>query len=579
MTELPRMRRVVARAVTLISPKTIKITFPYSSKDVGNVKTLSSRKYHPDPPKHWTAPLCIESVEKLQKWGFELSSDLKEFLTKSKLHVNDVQEVEVPGLKMKLFPFQKKGVSFANRRKGEMLNGDEMGLGKTAQTLAYFQLYPKLRPIIIVCPAHLKFMWQNEIQKWLSCPNIHTQIISGQDTEQDIIGDISIINYDILPELTEKQPTGRMLRDSKTGEWIIPEMKRVVLKGTGWGNKLGEIKAQILVLDEAHYIKNNKASRTKAVKKLAKKIPGIFALSGTLIINRPEELYNAINLVDPTLFPSAWKFKMRYCGAYRNKYGWVTSGASNTKELHDKLVNTIMIRRLKKDVLSELPPKRRSILPLQLDNQKEYRTAEDDFLTWLKEEKGEEAAKRASQVQALAKIEALKQLTIKGKMKQCIEWIENFLDSNGKLVVFCTHRKTVNDLMEKFGEIAVKVDGSVTGLKRQQAVDRFQSDEQIRLFVGNIKAAGVGITLTAASSVAFLELGWSPGEHDQAEDRIHRIGQKAQSINIYYLLAAGTIEEKIAKLLDRKRKVLSAVLDGKDVEEASLLSELMEEMK
>ena len=159
-------------------------------------------------------------------------------------------------------------------------------------------------------------------------------------------------------------------------------------------------------------------------------------------------------------------------------------------------------------------------------------------------------------------------------MKNVNVWIQNFLETDEKLVVFCTHKFVIEELMEEFKEIAVKIDGSVTGENRQKAVDEFQTNDKIRLFVGNVQAAGVGITLTAASNLVFIELGWSPMMHDQAEDRIHRIGQK-NSVMIYYLLAANTIEEKIAKLLDSKRKVVDAILDGVETEQASLLSELM----
>jgi len=227
-------------------------------------------------------------------------------------------------------------------------------------------------------------------------------------------------------------------------------------------------------------------------------------------------------------------------------------------------------------VLQDLPDKIYTYMPMELDNQKTYRKAEKDFIRFVKEHRGEKAAKKASNAQALAEIEGLKQLAVQGKMKQGIEWIKNLIDTNGKLVVFAVHKFVIDALMEEFGDIAVKVDGSVSGADREKAVDAFQNDEGVRLFVGNIQAAGVGLTLTAASTVAFLELPWTPGDLSQAEDRCHRIGQK-DSVNIYYLLASGTIEEEIAKLIDRKRKVLDAVLDGRQTEEESLLSELMKE--
>ena len=374
---------------------------------------------------------------------------------------------------------------------------------------------------------------------WMEDPKV--QILSGTKVNTPLIGEIIIINYDILKP---------------------------------WWGKLQEIKAKVLITDECHYFKNNKAQRTKAIKALGKKIPHILCLSGTPIVNRPMEGFNALKLIDPGVVGSFWDFAYRYCGAHHTGFGWDFNGASNTAELHHKLTNTVMIRRKKSDVLKDLPDKARSFLPLELSNEKEYRKAEQNFIHWLRENKGEKAAEKASNAEALAEIEVMKQLAVKGKMKQAIEWIKDFLDVDGKLVVFATHKFVIQELMDVFGDKAVKIDGSVATEKRQGIVERFQTDDSIRLFIGNIKAAGVGITLTAASNVAFLELPWTPGELIQAEDRCHRIGQK-NAVNIHYLMAINTIDQEIALMLDSKRKVLDAVLDGAAPEEGSLITELM----
>ena len=332
--------------------------------------------------------------------------------------------------------------------------------------------------------------------------------------------------------------------------------------------------AEGVLVHNCHYYMNNSAQRTKAIKMLGKNIPHILALSGTPIVNRPIEAFNAINLINPDLFPNQWEYAHYFCGAKHNGFGWDFNGATHTKELHQRLVETIMIRRLKKDVLTELPDKVKSFVPVELSNNKEYRKAETNFIDYIRSTKGNLAAMKASYAQTLASIEGLKQLAAKGKMSQAIDWIRNFLDVDGKLVVFATHKFVIDILMTEFGEIAVKIDGSVSANERQKAVDDFQNKDKVRLFVGNIQAAGVGITLTASSNVVFLELPWTPAALVQAEDRIHRIGQK-DTANIYFLLATGTIEEKIAALLDKKSKVLNSVLDGKDTDQDSLLSELI----
>ncbi len=539
----------------------IKITFSFNFDDLDKVKSLSERKYHPEG-KYWTTPLKMQTVESLKNWGFELDQELKDYLKKTKVHVDQVSEIEIPGLRKTLYPFQKRGVAFIEAKDGRVLIGDEMGLGKTMQALGWLQLHPELRPAIIVVPASLKLNWAKEAHTWMARPRI--QILSGTNPSTKLKGELIIINYDIL---SNKYKTVI----NKKGKQV-----EVEIPYTGWIDFLLDYQPMILIIDEVHLIKTSKAKRTKAVMKLGRRIPHVLALSGTPIVNRPIEIYNTIKLIDPTIMPPRFEFAMKYCGAKNNGFGWDFSGATNTKELHEKLSNTIMIRRKKVDVLPDLPNKMRSYIPMELDNKEEYQFAEDNFIAFVRGRKGEEAAERASNAQALVEIGALKQLAVQGKMKQAIGWIQNFLDVGGKLVVFTVHKFVIDQLMDKFGDIAVKIDGSVTGINRSRSVSDFQTNSAIRLFVGNVKAAGVGITLTASSNVAFLELPWTPGEVVQAEDRVHRIGQ-SNNVCIHYLLAAGTIEEKIASLIDRKRKILDAVLDGKDTEDQSLLSELMKE--
>ncbi len=326
-------------------------------------------------------------------------------------------------------------------------------------------------------------------------------------------------------------------------------------------------------MDEVHFIKNPKAKRTKACKKLAKACEQVIGLSGTPIVNKPVEFFNALNLIEPSIFNSWWGYVHKYCGAKRNRFGLDTSGSSNTEELNT-LVSTIMIRRLKKNVLTELPDKIRTVMPLELDNKSQYEYAQDDFINYLKEKKGGAAVKKAKNAETLVRLEALKQLVVKGKMKAIKRWIQDYLEGNDKLVVFCVHLNVITWLKDQFQDIYVEVTGNVTGKDRDKAVEDFQNDPSKRLFLGN-KAAGVGLTLTAANATCTIELPWSPGDCDQQEDRVHRIGQEADSVSAFYLVGKNTIEEDIMQLLDKKRKVLDAVLDGKVTEETSLLTELV----
>ena len=522
--------------VKKLDNETMEIRFKFDSELLQLVKSLPGRRFHPDK-KYWTASITVDSIKKLEDAGFIIDTELEELL-----HQAEEMEkgIEVPGLKKQLFPFQKVGVAFIEKRNGRALIADEMGLGKTIQAAAWLQLHPEKRPAIILCPASLKLNWAKEIRETLSTKD-KVQILQGTKP-YPITGSIIIINYDIL---------------------------------NSWVETLRAIHPQVLIIDEMHYVKNSSAIRTKATKKLAKGVPHIIALTGTPIVNRPVEGFNIFQILDRNLFPNFWTYAHRYCGARHNGFGWDFSGATNKEELNQILTSTIMIRRRKADVLKDLPEKLYSFVPMELANETEYRIAEEEFIEYLQDVKGKEAAEKAKKAEHLVKIEALKQLAVKGKMKQAINWIKDFIEDGSKLVVFAVHKEVIDQLMKEFKEIAVKIDGSTPIPERHKAVEAFQSSPNIKLFIGNIQAAGVGLTLTAASAVAFLELPWTPGELQQAEDRCHRIGQK-NAVNIYYLLAENSVEYKLAKLLDKKKEVLSAVIDGKVVDEKSLITELIE---
>jgi len=519
--------------------RVIKITFPYDVQLLHHVRSLFGRQWH-NQAKCWSAPLSIDNIKQLQEWGFNIDPRLYQAIQESELKTQRAVSLPTKDFKGELYPFQKQGVEFLEKTNGRALIADEMGLGKTVQALAWLHIHPEKRPAIIVVPASLKLNWKKEAERWLHNPKI--EVLQGSNTRK-LRGDVIIINYDILHN------------------WLDP---------------LREINPKVLITDECHYYKSNKAKRTKAVKLLAKAVDHFIALSGTPIVNKPIEAYNALRLINYDLFKNFRHFADRYCNPKWNGFGMSYEGASNTQELHDLLKSTVMIRRLKKDVLPELPEKTRSFFPLQLTNQSEYTKADNDLIQFLRETKGNAAARKAIFAEALTRIEVLKQLAVKGKLEEAINWISDFLEVENKLVVFATHKFVIDTLIERFKGIAVKIDGSCTPNERQRAVESFQNDANIHLFVGNIQAAGVGITLTASSNVAFLELPWTPGALVQAEDRCHRIGQK-DNVNIYYLLATGTIEDTIAALLDRKRKTLDAVLDGIETDQESLLTELIKQ--
>lgn len=515
--------------------KLIKIAFSYETATIFKVRNLIGSRYFPER-KIWIAPLYVETLNKLSAMGFTLDKRLHQFIKQSKQKATNLTIKKIKGLKGEPFPYQYAGISFIEQHHGRALVADEMGLGKTLQALAWCQMHRNKVPVLIITPASLKLNWVNELSLWL--PNVNYEILSGKKTWKPT-ADFIIINYDILPS---------------------------------WVDTIKDLNVQVMITDECHYYKNNSSKRTKAVKKIGKNIPHIIALSGTPIVNRPIEAFNAINLINPEIFPSFIDYTRRYCNAKYNGYGWDYNGASNTQELHEILSGTLMIRRLKKDVLKDLPEKLYSFVPLELtqEGKEEYNMAEDQFINYLSDNYGAERAMKALSAEVLVQYAELKKLAVKGCLKESIAWIRDFLDVDGKLVVFAVHKFVIEELMKEFGNVAVKIDGSVSIENRQKAIEKFQNDDSCRLFVGNIKAAGVGITLTASSNVAFLELPWTPGELRQAIDRVHRIGQK-NCVNVHYLFAINTIMDKIARLIDQKQKIIDSVLDGKDIDNQDLM--------
>lgn len=526
---------------------------------LGLVKSLPGRKYVSNQ-RAWYVPIELSSLDKLRKWGFLLSSDLLININKKeKPKPSPIIKEKIKQDKKyeKLYSFQKKGVEAIDNFNGRILIADEMGLGKTVQALTWLRLHPELRPALIIMPGSLKLNWYKEIQNWMS-PKEKVHIVNGRYNNVNKIekeASIYLANYDILYSRQKDKKD-----ENKTKVVARPD--------------LVEIGFNTIIVDECHNIKNSKTNKSKAVKQFTKKADNIIALSGTPILNKPIEFYPILNILDPTSFSSFWNFAHSYCAPYHNGFGWVFNGATNTSELNKILKEKIMVRNLKKDVMKDLPNKITSVIPFSISNQKTYENAEKDIISWIKENEGKEKAEKAQNALVLVQFEKLKQLASAGKTAMVEQWLEDYLSTDQKIVLFATHYEIIDYWYNKYKNIAVKFDGRDSFFVRDKAVEEFQNNSGIKIFIGNIKAAGAGITLTAANSVAFLELGWTPGEHLQAEDRIHRIGQTSESVNIFYLIADGTVELDIMELLDKKKNNLNKVLDGKEAQKESLLTEL-----
>ena len=536
----------------------IKLQFLFSPTTAQRVKTLPKARYRKSKRlPYWIVPKTEQILRKLDLWGFQLDDELFTLLDNidQQKQLQKIK-VDVPGLNDTLLPYQRDGVAFIEYMDGRALIGDEMGLGKTLQALAWVKMRgQEALPVTVICPSSVKYTWADEIKKWTDFTvHVADGFVDGVDPKVD--ADVIVVNYDILSDRKVKK-----------------EGKAVTLKKSGWEHWIKKRKTTII--DECHKIKNLQTKRTKATRRLGKKSRYCIALSGTPITSRPVEIYSTVSMLVPSLFKTKHDFGKRYCNAKKLPWGansWDYSGASNTRELNRLLTRHVMIRRLKANVL-DLPPKERIAVPFPLANKEEYERTEKRYLNEMKKK----ASERETAVQ-LKRIEHLKQLAVNGKAQQAIKWITDFLETEDKIVLFTTHQATLDWLMKKLSDYnPVKIDGRTTG-DRQKIVTHFQTDPDCRVFIGNLEAAGSGITLTKANTVAFLELGWTPGDHGQAEDRVHRITQKRQ-VTIYYLVAKDSVEESIVKLLDNKRQILGEVLDGKDAEEIVLLRELIKEFE
>jgi len=550
------------RTAILAKDGLIEIRFPFSSDLIDIIKTLEGRRYH-SQERLWTAPPSKANIKKLAGQYFELCPKLSAMVAPA-IKEKDPAPTIIPGLKTELKPFQAEGVVAVDELfSGRALIGDDMGLGKTVQAIAWLQIHKKARPAVVLCPASIKEMWARKIGEWMT--DERTVILSGKpgkasETKEKAVvgkgnpaGPIYILNYDII---------GNKLvisyRDDGT------KVKKEVA-GTGWVDWLIENGIHAVVVDEGHYLKSGKKSaRGVGGIKLMKAAEFCLVLSGTPIENRPAEFWPVLNALKPHLFRDFFKFGKRYCGAVNNGFGWSFKGATNLQELNAMLRETVMIRRLKKDVLKDLPPKQRVVVPLAIDD--------TCWKTYIEAEK--EVACAESKFLAITKLIKLQQAAVRAKLKSALDWVADFLESDEKLIVFAHHHFVVDAIRHRFDKVTkiAEVTGRTVGSKQEQE-DLFQNDPGCRLFIGS-KSATEGLTLHAASNVAFFEFFETPGKMAQAEDRAHRIGQ-VDSVTSWFLIAAETIEEDNAALLDKKLQVLKAVLDDEIADETELITELL----
>ncbi|XP_006207338.2 SWI/SNF-related matrix-associated actin-dependent regulator of chromatin subfamily A-like protein 1 isoform X1 [Vicugna pacos] len=437
--------------------------------------------------------------------------------------VADIPEADLSGVDSKLvsslLPFQRTGVNFAIAKRGRLLLADDMGLGKTIQAICIVAYYQKEWPLLVVVPSSVRFTWEQAFRRWL--PSLRPDRINVVVTGKDCLtaGLVNIVSFDLLSKLERQLKTP----------------------------------FKVVIIDESHFLKNIKTARCRAAMPLLKVAKRVILLSGTPAMSRPAELYTQILAVKPTFFPQFHAFGLRYCGAKRMPWGWDYSGSSNLGELKLLLEEAVMLRRLKCDVLSQLPAKQRKMVVVAPGQISAGTRAALDAMA------KEMTTKDKTKQQQKEALILFFNRTAEAKIPSVIEYILDLLESGREKFLVFAHHKVVLDAITKQLERKrvqhIRIDGSTPSADREDLCQQFQQSQGHAVAVLSITAANMGLTFSSAELVVFAELFWNPGVLIQAEDRVHRIGQ-LNSVGIHYLVARGTADDYLWPLIQEKIKVL-----------------------
>ncbi len=496
------------------------------------------------PEKIYIEKLLVEKEKSYHIWGkfFDKDSISEFWIPKSALiKSHTIDKVDIDYTKYNHRPplsHQKEAIEklVGSRR---FILADDMGLGKTTSTIIA-ALETGAKKILIICPASLKINWQREIENY-SDRSVFISEGKKFSTESDFV----IVNYDILKNFHD-------LKDSEN-------------------SLLNQSDFELVILDEAHMVSNAQAQRTKIINHFVKKIKRVWLLTGTPMTSRPMNYYNLLSIIESPVAQNWMAYAIRYCQGYQFMAGkrkvWNVQGASNLEELKDRTSKQIL-RRLKEEVL-DLPDK--IITPVYLrTSSKEYKDLMGEYYEWLDNRK-EESSSLTIQFSKLMKV---RKVIANEKVRQTIEFAENIIEQGKKVIIFTNFTDTLQLIHNHFGKQSVYLDGSCNKVQRQYAVDQFQDNEKIKVFVGNLKAAGVGLTLTAAEVVIMNDLSFVPAEHAQAEDRAYRYGQK-NNVLVYYPIFENTIEGAIYDILNKKKKIIGTVMGDEVSDSIDVVEEIL----
>ncbi len=506
----------------------IFVSFPYSEGMVRAIKTIPSARWDASSRRWYfpSRPLYASLVKDFGlKYGFMIDPNIARLTEKPKVKILD---------RSKLYTHQPEAVDFIHGTNGTCILADDMGVGKTLEALWYAK-EANLKKILIVSPASVVYKWRDEVTTWLERESHVIQSTKDGVSSSDII----IVSYDLLWRLS---------------------------------NEFEKLRFDLAIADECHFVKTRDAKRSEAFRRIHSDRK--LFLSGTPFLNRPVELFNILNMIDPGEWSSWYNYAVRYCNGHTEDFGsrrvFVANGSSNEEELKLR-VSPIMIRRTKMEVAQYLPELTRVVVPVDITNRTEYNKARRDLKTWLQEHG------KDGKVTALTKLTHLRMIVGSGKVKSAVELALRALDSNPqrKVVIYAHHREVVRALFPEFKDYGVAtIRGEDSQIERAKTIESFQNKINPRVLIVT-SAGGMGIDLYRADTIIFAEREWSASLEEQIESRLHRTGQKS-AVTAYYLVARGTIDEYISELVQHKRDLFDSII-GSDKIEQYILDKLGKE--
>lgn len=553
----------------------IYISVPYERVIIKAIKQIPAVSWDSDK-KSWRAPMS--SIRNVIDWAQKFEVEVEQEVLKEASRVEEKMselieasrstdsDIKIENINGELLPYQKAGVAYASNARRTFI-ADEMGLGKTVQSIATIDYVHDSYPAVVVCPPSLVLNWVTEWNKWLPHRRI-AAVTNRKDFPEKGSYDVVVVGYSNIPHW-EKKLTGH----------------------------------RSYIFDESHYCKTPTAQRTKAAVKIARSAPKegiVLCLTGTPVTNRPNEYASQLEILGRLKeFGGLWGFYRRYCAAYQDSFGqWNISGNSHLDELNERLRGSCYIRRTKDQVLTELPPVMHSKIVVEGSPavMKEYKKAQEDILLYIAErarqlaiEQGKpsygaaiHAMIKAEANEHLVRLSVLRRISAKAKMAAVHEWIDSRIENGKKVVVAAHHREIVDEIARKYGNL--KIQGGMPVEEVEENKRRFQNEsvDKSPVIVLSIQAAKTGHTLTASEECLFVEMPWTPADVDQTYSRLHRIGQKG-SVTSTYMLTSGTIDEEIYELIENKRSVVDAAVDGGEVSNddssVQLILSLFDKMK